>query len=87
MKRSPLAILVIAFVLFLAWSVALRQALLFMVGVGMGAVLAGARFGFTTGWRKLIEHRDPSGVLAQLLLLAVAALVSMPLLAAFPTDL
>lgn len=86
-KRSPLAILVIAFVLFLAWSVALRQALLFMVGVGMGAVLAGARFGFTTGWRKLIEHRDPSGVLAQLLLLAVAALVSMPLLAAFPTDL
>ena len=87
MKRSPLAILVVAFVVFLAWSVALRQALLFAVGVGMGAVLAGARFGFTTGWRRLIERRDPSGVLAQLLLLAVAAAVSMPLLAAYPTDL
>jgi len=86
-KRSPVAILAIAFMVFLAWSVALRQALLFLVGVGMGAVLAGARFGFTTGWRRLIEQRDPSGVLAQLLLLAVAAAVSMPLLAAFPTDL
>ncbi|MER1968307.1 YeeE/YedE thiosulfate transporter family protein [Castellaniella sp. GW247-6E4] len=87
MKRSPLAILVVAFVVFLAWSVAVRQALLFVVGVGMGAVLAGARFGFTTGWRRLIEQRDPSGALAQLLLLAVAAAVSMPLLAAYPTDL
>ncbi|MGA0585255.1 MAG: YeeE/YedE thiosulfate transporter family protein, partial [Castellaniella sp.] len=72
---------------FLAWSVALRQALLFLVGIGLGAVLAGARFGFTTGWRRLIEQRDPSGVLAQLVLLAIAAAVSMPLLAAYPTDL
>lgn len=87
MKRLPLAILVIAFVACLAWFVALRQALLFMVGLGMGAVLAGARFGFTTGWRKLIEQRDPSGVLAQLLLLGLAAAVSMPLLAAYPGDL
>lgn len=87
MKRLPLAIIVIAFVASLAWFVALRQAMLFVVGLGMGAVLAGARFGFTTGWRKLIEQRDPSGVLAQLLLLGLAAAVSMPLLAAYPTDL
>ncbi len=87
MKRLPLAILIAAFCVFLAWSVALRQALLFLVGIGLGAVLAGARFGFTTGWRRLIEQRDPSGVLAQLVLLAVAAAVSMPLLAAYPTDL
>src|SRR3546814_6252419 len=53
----------------------------------MGSVLAGARFGFTTGWRRLIEQRDASGVLAQVFLLALAAAVSMPLLAAFPTDL
>jgi uncharacterized membrane protein YedE/YeeE len=87
MKRLSLAILIAAFCVFLAWSVALRQALLFLVGIGLGAVLAGARFGFTTGWRRLIEQRDPSGVLAQLVLLAVAAAVSMPLLAAYPTDL
>jgi len=87
MKRLPLAVLILAFCAFLAWSVALRQALLFLVGIGLGAVLAGARFGFTTGWRRLIEQRDPSGVLAQLVLLAIAAAVSMPLLAAYPTDL
>lgn len=87
MKRFPLAVLILVFCGFLAWSVALRQALLFLVGMGLGAVLAGARFGFTTGWRRLIEQRDPSGVLAQLVLLAIAAAVSMPLLAAYPTDL
>ncbi len=87
MKRLPLAVLILAFCVFLAWSVALRQALLFLVGIGLGAVLAGARFGFTTGWRRLIEQRDPSGVLAQLVLLAIVAAVSMPLLAAYPTDL
>jgi uncharacterized membrane protein YedE/YeeE len=87
MKRIPLAAVIVAFTFFLAWSVALRQALLFLVGLGLGLVLAGARFGFTTGWRKLIEQRDPSGVLAQLVLLALAAAISMPLLAAYPTDL
>jgi len=87
MKRIFLAVVVIAFVFMLAWFVALRQALLFLVGLGMGAVLAGMRFGFTTGWRKLIEQRDPSGVLAQLALLGLAAILCMPMLAAYPKDL
>ena len=73
-----------AFFIFLALSVSIRQAVLLLVGIGMGAALAGARFGFTTGWRDLIERRDPAGVNGQLLLLALAALISMPLLAAFP---
>ncbi|TAM86191.1 MAG: YeeE/YedE family protein [Candidimonas sp.] len=71
----------------LVWFVALRQALLFLVGLGMGITLAGARFGFTTGWRNFIERRDPSGILAQLLLLALAAAICIPMLAAQPTDL
>lgn len=75
------------FALFLLWFVSIRQSLLFLVGVGLGAVLAGARFGFTTGWRNLINQRDASGVLAQLVLLAIAAAVSIPLLAAFPGEL
>ncbi|MFW7341984.1 YeeE/YedE thiosulfate transporter family protein [Pollutimonas sp. H1-120] len=87
MKRLPIAAVMAAFFVFLVWFVSVRQAALFLVGIGMGSVLAGARFGFTTGWRRLIEQRDPSGVLAQLFLLALAAAVSMPLLAAFPTDL
>src|SRR5690606_32538814 len=87
MKRLPLAAVMAAFFVFLVWFVSVRQAVLFLIGIGMGSVLAGARFGFTTGWRRLIEQRDPGGVLAQLFLLGLAAAVSMPLLAAYPTDL
>lgn len=73
-----------AFFVFLVWSISTRQALLFLVGIGMGAALAGARFGFTTGWRQLIEDRDPRGVTGQALLLALGALLAMPLMAQFP---
>jgi uncharacterized protein len=80
MKRLPLAAALAAFFILLAWSVSVRQAVLFLVGIGYGAVLAGARFGFTTGWRNLVEHRDPRGVYGQLLLLALAGAMAMPLL-------
>jgi uncharacterized protein len=72
-----------AFFILLVWSVSVRQAVLFLVGIGYGVVLAGARFGFTTGWRNLVEHRDPRGVYGQLLLLALAAMLAMPLLGHF----
>jgi uncharacterized membrane protein YedE/YeeE len=84
MRRLPIAVLVAAFFVALTWLVAVRQAALFVIGVGMGATLAGSRFGFTTGWRQLIEDRDPRGVVGQLLLLGVAAGASMPLIAQFP---
>ena len=84
MKRFPLAAVMAAFFLFLLWSVAVRQALLFLIGIGMGAALAGARFGFTTGWRQLIDKRDPTGVTGQILLLGLAAALAMPLLEVFP---
>ena len=69
---------------WLLWTVSVRQAALFAVGIGLGAVLAGQRFGFTTGWRLLIEEKDASGVFGQLLLLALAAALAMPLLGTFP---
>ncbi|MFP5463069.1 MAG: YeeE/YedE thiosulfate transporter family protein, partial [Gammaproteobacteria bacterium] len=78
MKRLPLAAALAAFFVLLVWSVSVRQAVLFLIGLGLGAALAGARFGFTTGWRQLVEQRDPRCVFGQLLLLA------MPLLGAFP---
>jgi uncharacterized protein len=83
MKRFPLAAAMAAFFILLVWSVSVRQAVLFLVGIGYGVVLAGARFGFTTGWRNLVEHRDPRGVYGQLLLLALAAILAMPLLGHF----
>lgn len=84
MKRLPLAALLAAFFVWLLWSVSVRQAALFAVGIGLGTVLAGRRFGFTTGWRTLVEDKDASGVMGQLLLLALAAALSMPLLGLFP---
>ena len=83
-RRLPLSVAIAALFGWLLWSVSARQALLLLVGVGLGAVLAGARFGFTTGWRMLVEQRDPAGVYGQLLLLALLSALSMPLLARFP---
>lgn len=68
----------------LLWWVSVRQALLFLVGAGMGVALAAARFGFTTGWRRQLAGRDPRGIVAQMFMLGIAAALSMPMLAAFP---
>ncbi len=84
MKRLPLSVALLAFFVYLALSVSIRQAVLFLVGVGMGAALAGARFGFTTGWRQLLEQRDPRGVTGQLVLLALASVLCLPLLSQYP---
>ena len=84
MKRLPLFFLIVLCAGALLWSVSARQAALFLVGSGLGAVLAGQRFGFTTGWRMLVEDKDASGVFGQLALLALAAALAMPLLGHFP---
>ncbi|MBZ1349568.1 YeeE/YedE family protein [Alcaligenaceae bacterium LF4-65] len=84
MKRLPLSFALLAFFVYLALSVSIRQAVLFLVGIGMGAALAGARFGFTTGWRQLLEQRDPRGVTGQLVLLALASVLCLPLLSQYP---
>jgi len=86
-SRHYLSLLIAALCAILLWFVSIRQAVLFLIGIGMGSVLAGARFGFTTGWRRLIEERDGSGVMAQLWLLFLAAAISIPLLAAYPGEL
>ena len=83
-KRLPLSVLIVAFCGWLLWSVSVRQAALFAVGTGLGMVLAGKRFGFTTGWRMLVEEKDGSGIYGQLLLLALAAAMAMPLLGHYP---
>lgn len=80
-RRLPLSAAIAALFGWLLWSVSARQALLLLVGVGLGATLAAARFGFTTGWRVLVEKRDPSGVYGQIVLLALLAALSMPIVA------
>ncbi len=81
--RAPLSVAIAAVFLLLGIFVSIRQAVLFLVGVGLGIALAGCRFGFTTGWRHLVADRDPRGVTGQLVLLAIAAALAMPLLGRF----
>lgn len=66
------------------WLVGWRQGLLWLIGLGYGMLLSAAAFGFTTGWRVWITRRDPTGMWAQFLAIAVAMVLSVPLLAAHP---
>lgn len=82
--RGLLALLALAGFLATTWLVGWRQGLLWGVGVGLGAALAAGSFGFTTGWRVWITHRDPTGLLAQFVAIGVCMLLSVPLLATHP---
>ena len=76
-------ILSAGFFVFLAAYVSIRQAVLLLVGIGLGACLAAARFGFTSGWRDLVRAKDPRSVFGQVLLLVLASAVALPLLSRF----
>ncbi|MGB2816991.1 MAG: YeeE/YedE family protein [Burkholderiaceae bacterium] len=78
---APLVLGALAAWLAITWLVGLRQGFLFVIGIGLGAVLAGVSFGFTTGWRAWIRDRDPTGFLAQFLTIGLAMVVSIPLIA------
>lgn len=80
-RVAPYIVLGIALWAAVTWLVGLRQGALFVVGIGFGAVLAAVSFGFTTGWRAWIRDRDPTGLLAQFLAIALAMVVSIPLIA------
>ena len=71
------------FFVFLAGYVSIRQAVLLFVGMGLGACLAAARFGFTSGWRDLVTAKDPRSVLGQALLVLLASAMALPLLSVF----
>jgi len=58
-----------------------RHAALFGIALLLGVTLYHAAFGFTSAYRRLISERDPSGVQAQLLMLAVATVLFAPVLA------
>lgn len=77
----------LAAVLAVTLATGVRQGLLTLLGIGFGIVLQAARFGFTTGWRDFIEKRDPQGLWAQMLLLVLAAAISLPLIAHYQGEL
>ena len=56
-----------------------RYGLLLAIGLGFGIALEGLRFGFAGPWRALLLRREPAGVLAQLLAIAIVAVVAIPM--------
>lgn len=64
-----------------------RFGLMLAIGLGFGVALEGLRFGFAGPWRAMILRREPGGILAQLLSIALVACVAIPLLAAHPGEL
>lgn len=68
--------------LYLAQSHGSRQALLLLIGGGLGLSLYHAAFGFTRAWREFIADRRGAGLRAQMLLFSLTILVSFPVLAA-----
>lgn len=58
----------------------LRQAILFLIGIGLGISLLHAMFGFTGAWRKFIKRGHSDGVRANILLLMLTSLLFFPLL-------
>jgi uncharacterized membrane protein YedE/YeeE len=58
-----------------------RQGALFVLGGALGLVLYHALFGFTSAWRVFIANGRGAGLRAQMLMLAVAAVLFFPVLA------
>ena len=83
MNRRPVGFGLLAsivLVVYLAQTFGWRQGALYMVGFGAGIVLYHAAFGFTSAWRRAIQTGRSAGLRAQLLMLAVTALVFLPLI-------
>ncbi len=87
MNRLLLSLPAIAGVLAVTWFAGLRSGFLLLLGLGFGAALSGAKFGFTTGWRNLIVQKDPWGMVAQMVLLGLCSLLAFPLLHANPDEI
>ncbi len=66
--------------LFLQYAFGLKQAILFLTGVGLGISLLHAAFGFSSVWRNFIRQRESSGIRAQILMFMLASILFFPIL-------
>ncbi len=71
---------VVALSLFLQQEFSIKQATLFLIGIGLGITLLHAAFGFTGSWRAFLRKRRSEGIRAQLLLLGVTSILFFPVL-------
>ncbi len=82
--RTILVLLALAAALAVSVLAGARYGALLLIGLGFGITLEGLRFGFAGPWRAMILRREPAGLLAQLLAIALVAVVAFPLLAQNP---
>ena len=71
---------IFALSLFLQDVFNLHQALIFLLGVGLGISLLHASFGFSGGWRQFIRNRNSAAVRAHLCLFGLTSLLFFPIL-------
>ena len=81
LQRASVLLIVLGFALFTFVMAGPRAGLLVLVGLGFGLVLEGLRFGFAGPWRMIVTDRDGRGLLAQLIAIALVAVVAFPLMA------
>ena len=86
-RRGGLLIFALTLIAIVALFSGLRFGLMLMIGLGFGITLEALRFGFAGPWRAMILHKDPSGILAQLLSISFVAIVALPLIEAYPLEL
>src|ERR1700733_7485020 len=58
-----------------------RSAALIVAGFGLGVAFLKTEFSFTASWRRFLVRGEAGGLLATLLLIAIAALVIVPVAA------
>jgi len=66
---------------FLLQTAGQRQAILLLLGYALGAVLFKATFSFSNGWRRMVSERKSLWLRAQMVMLAVASVLILPVLA------
>ena len=79
-SRFLIVFAIIIVTLGVAALVGARYGLLLLIGLGLGMTLEGLRFGFAGPWRAMIERREPAGLIAQLIAIGLAAIISIPLI-------
>jgi uncharacterized membrane protein YedE/YeeE len=57
-----------------------RHAALFLLGAALGLVLYHAAFGFASGWRAFVAEGRGANLRAQMLMLALASAIFLPVL-------
>lgn len=71
---------VVALSLFLQQEFSIKQAILFLIGIGLGVTLLHAAFGFAGSWRTFLRKRRSEGIRAQLILLGLTSILFFPVL-------